>query len=703
MKKIVFTLLAALLLTGCSFLTLETTVLNTTPLTNSTSIATTTTITTSVSLTTTEAIITTTGEVVFLSFGANIEGASIQSNIDAPIHSGDFVTLTATPLEGYRFVHWVDLDNEKVVSRLTNLSVEINRNRQFMAVYTLNDTVGIFVLSNADDLIPVLPEMPFGSGEELSIIAPETAEIRFLYWYDMASETKISTNNPLIISPDIDMYLLAVYEEYLGERLTYETGFEDATKASYALGTIETNEFPFTLNEALIGSLANDKKEGSKSVRIGNGYLETGFETEALRKIEFVYAYYGTDGTSAFSVAVSSDKSTWIALDDSISTTDTLQTFSFQLTDDWYQLNDLLLETALYIRITGSADKRINIDEFKIWREAFDELPLVSIFADDTDSSFPDNSERADIVFAEGFKVVLAQNELWDQSLCNALDTELGETECQIYGAVDTTKLGYYDVIYYYLDPDGNYASAPVTHVVLHDPSLLEQDYVGYYDGIEGLYGDDLLLKLREIINDGLYRRSYDEARTILADADVAPLDDTKVLTIYTRELAQRVWDAESWHREHIWPNSRLGVPRVDGSDRNIASDLHNLRAIIPSINSSRSNKIFAFETTSETFDPGPDRGEVSRTMFYMVVMYDYLDLVDEILPNDPETNYTLAGANMSLISAFLTWHYEDPVDQFERDRNETIYIYQNNRNPFVDHPELVELIWFDEPAFPLG
>lgn len=35
----------------------------------------------------------------------------------------------------------------------------------------------------------------------------------------------------------------------------------------------------------------------------------------------------------------------------------------------------------------------------------------------------------------------------------------------------------------------------------------------------------------------------------------------------------------------------------------------------------------------------------------------------------------------------------------FELNRNEVIYSYQQNRNPFIDHPEYVELIWGDPNA----
>jgi hypothetical protein len=39
-------------------------------------------------------------------------------------------------------------------------------------------------------------------------------------------------------------------------------------------------------------------------------------------------------------------------------------------------------------------------------------------------------------------------------------------------------------------------------------------------------------------------------------------------------------------------------------------------------------------------------------------------------------------------------WHENDPVSQKETDRNNAVYTIQNNRNPFVDHPEWVYAIW---------
>lgn len=52
-------------------------------------------------------------------------------------------------------------------------------------------------------------------------------------------------------------------------------------------------------------------------------------------------------------------------------------------------------------------------------------------------------------------------------------------------------------------------------------------------------------------------------------------------------------------------------------------------------------------------------------------------------------------------LSVLLTWHNNDPVDDTEQTRNNIIYSYQNNRNPYIDHPEYVDLIWGKEDDDP--
>jgi len=41
-----------------------------------------------------------------------------------------------------------------------------------------------------------------------------------------------------------------------------------------------------------------------------------------------------------------------------------------------------------------------------------------------------------------------------------------------------------------------------------------------------------------------------------------------------------------------------------------------------------------------------------------------------------------------------LQWNADDPVSEFELNRNDVIYSYQGNRNPFIDNYALAYLIW---------
>lgn len=45
-------------------------------------------------------------------------------------------------------------------------------------------------------------------------------------------------------------------------------------------------------------------------------------------------------------------------------------------------------------------------------------------------------------------------------------------------------------------------------------------------------------------------------------------------------------------------------------------------------------------------------------------------------------------------LKTLLKWHYEDPVSDAERKRNEVVYSYQGNRNPFIDHEEFVSYLY---------
>lgn len=143
---------------------------------------------------------------------------------------------------------------------------------------------------------------------------------------------------------------------------------------------------------------------------------------------------------------------------------------------------------------------------------------------------------------------------------------------------------------------------------------------------------------------------------------------------------------------EHTWPQSRFNRSFSKDTQK---SDLHHLYPTHSQMNSIRGNHKFAevdvpdrplpcsnsskFGTVqgrSEDYfePPNAHKGNVARALFYFSVRYHI-----EIDPTE---------------EAFLRkWHRQDPADTFEQERNETIYKVQGNRNPFIDHPELVEEI----------
>lgn len=141
-------------------------------------------------------------------------------------------------------------------------------------------------------------------------------------------------------------------------------------------------------------------------------------------------------------------------------------------------------------------------------------------------------------------------------------------------------------------------------------------------------------------------------------------------------------------------------------------TDVHHLRPADITVNSARGNDDFdnggdiyvdgdgATECYSDadSWEARDEvKGDVARMLFYMATRYEGdngepdLELVDEV--NTFDLNTTGKGYHGKL-STLLEWHKEDPVDSFEINRNNVIYSYQLNRNPFIDHPEFVDLIW---------
>ena len=181
---------------------------------------------------------------------------------------------------------------------------------------------------------------------------------------------------------------------------------------------------------------------------------------------------------------------------------------------------------------------------------------------------------------------------------------------------------------------------------------------------------------------------SYGNARYDIPKYDRDPNNASHVILVYSRQSVSGTWDGgTTWNREHVFPQSLMGVETTN-TNRHKGADYHNLKPESPSVNTSRGNKYFAETTTTTSYaPPAVVRGDLARIMFYMVTMWPELSLVD-VVSGDPAI-YTMAQ-----LSLFVKWHQEDPVDAFESNRNDVIYGLQGNRNPYVDHQELVCRIW---------
>jgi endonuclease I len=231
----------------------------------------------------------------------------------------------------------------------------------------------------------------------------------------------------------------------------------------------------------------------------------------------------------------------------------------------------------------------------------------------------------------------------------------------------------------------------------------------GYYDPIEDLEGDQLRSALHDVI-DGHRNLGYGAARTALRTLDRDPENENNILLIYSGESVEGFRFNTLWNREHLWPQS-YGAD----SDTIPGADLHHLYPADPGVNSARSNYIFDVTNPSDvrtnpkapgssydsnSWEPrDADKGKVARAMLYMDVRYDGSDSPDFVLAESANQSTT----RFAKLSTLLDWNRQFPPTEEEKRRNHLIhtgfsfgtFTYdQGNRNPFVDLPDLGDVLF---------
>ena len=231
---------------------------------------------------------------------------------------------------------------------------------------------------------------------------------------------------------------------------------------------------------------------------------------------------------------------------------------------------------------------------------------------------------------------------------------------------------------------------------------------VDYYNSAIGLSGDNLKQALRAIIADESIVRAqtYADVTDILKEADQNPENSNQVWLVYTEQGRAKLDfqttanNTGTWNREHTFPRSRGGFNSIsedddaDGIDiywvthadsiRHGNSDAHHIRAVDGPENSLRGNQHYG-EYNGPVGNAGSFKGDVARGVLYMEIRYNGLQIVN---------GYPDTVGSMGDLTTILNWHALDPADDFEMNRNNVVYTWQFNRNPLIDHPELVDYLW---------
>ena len=254
--------------------------------------------------------------------------------------------------------------------------------------------------------------------------------------------------------------------------------------------------------------------------------------------------------------------------------------------------------------------------------------------------------------------------------------------------------------------------------------NIFAQIPTGYYDGTAGLSGAALKTKLSQIITSGHQAKSYDNLYVGYpnTDKDKYYENDGSVLDMYSenpigadpyvyqhgvKKCGNYNTEGDCYNREHIVPQSFFG------SASPMVSDIHHIPPTDGKVNGMRSNNPFGVVTsptfTSQNgsklgknttagysgvvFEPiDAFKGDIARMVFYFVTRYE--SRLSSFSTGNMLGGSAFPGLQNWELQVLLAWNAADPVSQREIDRNNAAYTYQGNRNPYIDNPSFVNLVW---------
>lgn len=278
---------------------------------------------------------------------------------------------------------------------------------------------------------------------------------------------------------------------------------------------------------------------------------------------------------------------------------------------------------------------------------------------------------------------------------------------------------------------------------LLLSAGFLAQAPAGYYNGTSGLTGYALKSKLHEIIAGKNISWNYGDLTNYYNQTDLDRYYDhgasntTFLLDMYSEipsgpdayeyTTANLIGSAgaegQGWNREHMMPQSTFY------SNYPMYSDLFYVVPTDARINQLRSNYpygmvgstiYYTFTNSSKigncaipgsaytgrVYEPIDEfKGDIARSLLYFAVRYEgklgsfnFNNNTNPASDTNPLDGTEERAYDPAYIAMLLQWHQQDPVSQRETDRNNAAYTLQKNRNPFVDNPAWVYMIWGNSP-----
>ncbi|MGD8111598.1 endonuclease [Vibrio sp. TRT 17S01] len=276
----------------------------------------------------------------------------------------------------------------------------------------------------------------------------------------------------------------------------------------------------------------------------------------------------------------------------------------------------------------------------------------------------------------------------------------------------------------------GEFQYSQTTDFTLGDSGTTPPPTGDYYQAAVGKNGFELKTALHNIIKTHT-SQGYSAVWNLVKEADIDRYyeNDGSILDVYsekpsgadsvsftkvTNQCGQYSKEGDCYNREHSFPKSWFG-----GKVEPMNSDGHHLFATDGYVNAKRSNWPFGEVGSSSyvssngsklgsassqlgyngtVFEPIDEfKGDFARAYFYMATRYE--NVIGNWQNNTTNSDAVLNGTRTTVfepwvLSMLKRWHQNDPVSEKERQRNQAVFEFQGNRNPFVDHPEFVGQIW---------